>query len=156
MKQLSAGNPCQPLISFVSHTGPKSCPLWDHWNLTPAQAQNGSSAPLWPSKQVWSLQAPLHHFIPWTQSLYEIKIAFTTMAWIWTAVWGQWQSLNVSWRLFMPQKWCQQETDQSLRGREPLHSSYSSPGIHYHCKGYTWLLVFPPTSNHLYCRSQPW
>ena len=144
MKQLSARNPCQSLLPFVYHSGPKLCPLSDYWNLTLAQAQNVSSAPLWPGKQVWSLWAPLHHFILWTQSLCEIKTVFTMMAWIWSAVWGQWQSLSVSWGLFMPQKWCQQEADQSLRVREPLHTPCSSPGNHFTVRATLGCLPFLP------------
>lgn len=53
------------------------------------------------------------------------------MVWIWTAVWGQWQSLNISWGLFLPQKWCQQEVDWGSRGWVPLHPSHCSPGNHF-------------------------
>lgn len=130
MKQPFAGNPCLPLTPFLCHTGPGSWPFPNCLSLAPPQAQNVPPAPLWPEKQVWALWASLHHFTPWTRSVCEIKTAFTMMAWIWAAVWGEWGILGVFWGLFLSRKWSQQEADRGVRGVEAQHTPCSSPGNH--------------------------
>lgn len=121
MKQPSAGNPCLPPTSFLYHRGPGSWASQNHWSLAPSpQLQLASKAGL----ILVSFSASFH---PPDTSVCEIKTPFTVMAWMWTAVWGERQSLGVSWGLFLSCKCCQQEAEQNVRGMEAQRTLCSSP-----------------------------
>lgn len=131
MKQTSAGNPCLPLRSFLDHTGPKELSLTKLLKFSTTTSTEHTPSSSEARKASLSLVNFSASFQLLDTSVCEIEAVFTIVAWIWTAVWGDWQSLGVFWGFFLSHKRCQQEADQDVRGLEAQHTPCCSPGNHF-------------------------